>query len=331
MDTGESSEPKTTAASTAHVEKAGVPWKIRLEYQSSLTKTMNKPRPRHVVLVSVLVDSALFVAAAFAANYLINKGMKAYTLGAFALFIAYIGFRWFVLRPDWYRVNIFERLSDHIADSAEAYGVTDFYNMQIAADQNRRNIDTQQAISTANSMFLCANSGASYLNAAIARHRSYIIERLKAGCVFQVLLLDPLSHEKRLRDEVNVQGERADSKLSLGDIIRLCNDYLLLEVRFIDRGMTCSLFFANDVLFFDPYHLAYRDGRIENRFLCLRMVRVQPPGGVSYFDLFRSHRDVLWPRGVPIQEWLTRNRQRLERELNIRDLPELRSRPASTK
>lgn len=265
----------------------------------------------------------LFVAAAFAANYLISKGLKAYALGALALFVAYMGFRWFMLRDTWYRVKIFERLSDHIADSAVAYGVADFYNMQLAADQNCRNTDTQHAISTANSMFLCANSGASYLNAALARHRPFVVERLKAGCIFQVLLLDPLSHEKRLRDEVNVQGEQADSKLSLGDIIRLCNEHLRLEVRFIDRGMTCSLFFANDVLFFDPYHLAYRDGRIENRFLCLQMVRVNPPSGVSYFDLFRSHWDVLWPRGIPIQEWLARNRERLDRELNIRDLPEL--------
>ena len=149
------------------------------------------------------------------------------------------------------------------------------------------------------------------------------MDRLRAGCVFQALLLDPLSHEKRLRDEVNVQGEQADSKLSLGDIIRLCNDYVRLDVRFIDRGMTCSLFFANDILFFDPYHLAYRDGRIENRFLCLRMVRVNPPAGISYFDLFRSHWDVLWQRGVPIREWLGRNRERLEGELHIRELPEL--------
>lgn len=285
---------------------------------------MKNVRPRHVLFASLVAESLLFVTAAFAANYLIAKGAKIYALAALALFIAYLGFRWFMLRSDWYRVKVFETLSDHIADSAEAYGVTDFYNMQIAADQNRRNTDTQLAISTANSMFLCANSGASYLNAALARHRPYVVDRLRAGCVFQVLLLDPLSHEKRLRDEVNVQGEQADSKLSLGDIIRLCNDYVRLDVRFIDRGMTCSLFFANDVLFFDPYHLAYRDGRIENRFLCLRMVRVNPPAGMSYFDLFRSHWDVLWQRGVPIQDWLRRNRERLERELNIRELPELR-------
>src|SRR5262245_33645979 len=113
---------------------------------------MKKPRPRHVVFVSLFVDSLLFVIAAFAANYMISKGLKAYILSALGLFIGYMWFRWFMLRDDWYRVKTFARLSDRIADSAEAYGITDFYNMQIAADQNRRNIDTQQAISTANSM-----------------------------------------------------------------------------------------------------------------------------------------------------------------------------------
>jgi len=287
---------------------------------------MKKPRPRHVLLVSVFADSILFVAAAFSANYLINKGLKIYGLGALIFWIAYIAFRLFMLRPDLYRVKIFETLSDHITESAEAYGVTDFYNMQLSNDQNRRNTDTQAAISTAYSMRLCANSGASYLNAALARHRPYVVEKLKAGCTFQVLLLDPLSHEKRLRDEINVQGEPTDSKLSLGDIIRLSNGSLQLDVRFIDRGMTCSLFFANDVLFFDPYHVAYRDGRIENRFLCLRMVRTTPTAGVSYFDLFQSHWDQLWSHGVPLQEWLTQNRTRLAQELNIRDIPELNQR-----
>lgn len=123
---------------------------------------MKNVRPRHVLFASLLAESLLFVTAAFAGNYLIAKAAKIYALAALALFIAYVGFRWFMLRADWYRVKVFETLSDHIADSAAAYGITDLYNMQIAADQNRRNTDTQLAVSTANSMFLCANPGASY-------------------------------------------------------------------------------------------------------------------------------------------------------------------------
>lgn len=285
---------------------------------------MNKPRPRHIVFITLAAEAILFVAAAFLANYLISKGLRTYAVSALALLIGHVLFRWFMMREERYRLKIFETLSDNIADSAESYGIRHFYNMQIAADQNQRNIDTQLAISTANSMFLCANSGASYLNAALTRHRSHVIQRLKAGCPFQVLLLDPLSGEKRLRDQLNVEGEPTDSKLSLGDVIRLCNEYPRLDVRFIDRGMTCSLFFADDVLFFDPYHLSVVDGRIENRFLCLKMVRANVPMGLSYFELFQIHRDILWERGTPIEEWLPEQRDRLEAELNIRELPELR-------
>ncbi|MGB9071028.1 MAG: hypothetical protein WCC22_00020 [Terriglobales bacterium] len=286
---------------------------------------MRKPRPRHIFYATIFVESVLFVLGAFLANYLISAHkLRTYATIAAVLFILYFAYRLFVLRDDWYRIKTFETLSDNVARSAESYGVRRFYNMQIPADQDQRNADTQIAIAKANSMFLCANSGASYLNAAVVRHRPLVVEKLKAGCGFQVLLLDPLSGEKRLRDAVNVAGELTDSKLSLGDIIRLCNEFARLDVRFIDRGMTCSLFFADDVLFFDPYHLAFRDGRVENRFLCLQMFRMQAPAGLSYFDLFRIHRDVLWERGTQIEEWLPANRARLEAELNIRELPQLR-------
>lgn len=286
---------------------------------------MRKPRQLHVIYAGILAESLLFVLGVFLANYLISRHtLKIYAISAVILFAAYFAFKSFVLRDEWYRVKMFETLSDNVARSAQSYGIFRFYNMQIAADQNQRNIDTQMAIANSNSMFLSANSGASYLNAAVVRHRPHIIERLKKGCPFQVLLLDPLSDEKRLRDEVNVAGELMDSKLSLGDIIRLCNEYARLDVRFIDRGMTCSLFFADGTLFFDPYHLAFRDGRIENRFLCLQINRAAVPSGLSYFDLFQIHRDVLWERGKPIEEWLPENRRRLEAELNVRELPELR-------
>lgn len=285
---------------------------------------MYKPKQRHVFGAGLVAESLLFVAGAFLANYLIsNHSLKAYFMSALALGVAYLLVRLFLLRDDWYRIKAFETLSDNMAESAELYGICRLYNMQISADQDERNADTQMAIAAANSMFLCANSGASYLNRGLARHRPHVEEKLKAGTPFQVLLLDPLSQEKRLRDEVNVAGELTDSKLSLGDIIRLCNEYPFLDVRFIDHGMTCSLFFADGILFFDPYHLAVRDGHIENRFFCLQLHRAKVPSGISYFDLFQTHREQLWKRATPIEDWLPAKRARLESELNISALPEL--------
>jgi hypothetical protein len=286
---------------------------------------MRKPKQKHVLYATIFVESLLFVLGAFLANYLISKqNLGTYAISAIVLLFVYFVFKLFLLRDDRYRIKIFETLSDNIARSAQSYGIRRLYNMQIPADQDQRNSDTHVSIGHAKSLFLCANSGASYLNAAVVRHRPHILERLKAGYGFQVLLLDPLSEEKRLRDDVNVAGELTDSKLALGDIIRLCNEYPRLDVRFISHGMTCSLFFADDVLFFDPYHLAFHDGRIENRFLCLQIDRAVVPNGLSYFDLFQSHRDVLWERGKRIEEWLPTNRARLETELNIRELPLLK-------
>jgi hypothetical protein len=285
---------------------------------------MNKPRPRHVFYLYVIVESVFFLIAAFAANYLITGNRNLYVIVAAIVTLCYGAWRVFQLRDDRYRIKVFETLSDALARSAEAYGVTSIYNMQIGDEQNQRNSDTQAAIRNAHSMFLCANSGASYLSAAAARHRPHIIDKLKSGHTFQVLLLDPLSAEKRLRNDLNVQGELTDSKLPLGDVIRMCNEYPRLDVRFIEHGMTCSLFFADDDLFYDPYHLAVRDGRIENRLFCLRFERRNVVAGLSYFDLFQRHRDALWERAERIEEWLPAKRSRIEQELNIRNLPVLR-------
>lgn len=289
---------------------------------------MPRPRQRHIYFAGLALDSALFALGAFLANFLFARNdALIYTMGGVLLFVGNFILKSLLFRKEWYRIKMFESLSDEVARGATAYGISRLYNMQDATEQDLRNKDTRKAISDAHSLFLCANSGASYLNAAVSRHRPSIIQRLKAGIGLQVLLLDPLSPEKRLRDQVNVAGERTDSKLSLGDIIRLCNEFPRIEVRFVQSGMTCSLFFADDILFFDPYHLSRNDGRIENRFLCLRVGRVAVASGLSYFELFQAHRDVLWQRGTPIEQWLSANRDALESRLGIAELPEYR--PAS--
>ena len=222
-------------------------------------------------------------------------------------------------------LNLLKSSSDvsNLARSAELYGISALYNMQLPADQDRRNSDTQSVIMNARAMFLCANSGASYLAAGVQRHYPRIVDRLKSGVPFRALLLDPLSEEKKLRNEINAAGEANDSKLPIGDIIRLCNQFGALDVRFVGHGMTCSLFIADDVLFFDPYHVGTQNGRIENRFLCLKIARTTVPSGKSYFDLFQNHIDALWRRGDPIEKWLPSNQERLSAQLGIGKLPAL--------
>jgi hypothetical protein len=278
--------------------------------------------------MSLIADVVFFGIAAFLGNYLYGiaaarQDMTVYGIVGAATLIAYLVWRILQLREDRYRIRAFETLSDNLARSAEAYGIRCVYNMQLPSDQDRRNADTQSVIANARAMFLCANSGASYLSAGVQRHYPRIVEQLRSGTLFRVLLLDPLSDEKQLRNEINAVGEANDSKLPLGDIIRLCNQFSTLDVRFVGRGMTCSVFIADDALFFDPYHVAAQNGRIENRFLCLKIARSDVPSGKSYFDLFHSHIEALWRRGTPIDKWLHANHDQLNEQLGIGKLPVL--------
>lgn len=206
-----------------------------------------------------------------------------------------------------------ERLSDAMADAAQAYGVEAIYNMQRRTDQDQRNRDTQAAIRSAHVLRLAANSGASYLAVGVNRHWADVREALERGVSFRVILLDPVDGpERALRNRENAAGERDDGKLPLGDIIHASNRYPQLEVRFAKAGMTCTVFLANEVAFFDPNHLAIEGDRISNLFLCLRARRVQPPQGLAHYDLLSRHFETLWRSSTPLREWLETNGGRVE-------------------
>ncbi len=54
--------------------------------------------------------------------------------------------------------------ASRMSDFADESGVVDYFNMQSSSGQKRRNDITQQEIAKAQNMWLCANSGASYLD-----------------------------------------------------------------------------------------------------------------------------------------------------------------------
>lgn len=272
------------------------------------------------------VDVFVFLTGAFGATWLssfVNTSWWAYLLIATVVTGLYAFVRWSLLTPQRVALLAHSTLSDALADSAVAYGVTDLYNMQKSEDQNRRNSDTVVTISKAQTMSLAANSGASYLSVGLQRHWPAVRLRLSERVPFKVILLDPFCAERALRNTVNAAGEREDSKLPLGDIIRASNDFPHLEVRFAESGMTCSVFITQDELYFDPYHLAEDGGRISNRFMCLRMSRTDVPQGISNYEMMSRHFDTLWEASMPLPDWLNRNKDK------IGSLPELRARKRS--
>ena len=197
-----------------------------------------------------------------------------------------------------------EDMASEIAGSAVAYGVERYFNMQDPKDQSTRNAITQDDIRKANSLWLCANSGASYIDPAVYRHWSAVESRLKEGVEFRIVLLDPFSEEKKFRNMINVGGEQLDSKLNLANLIKLYNQYQNLEIGFVKNGMHATVFATDQCLYFDPYQVGVVGERIENRSFSLRIIQKQPSEGVGLYRLYKAHFDTLWRSSTEFSDWL---------------------------
>lgn len=255
-------------------------------------------------------DGLAFMAAAFAGNLLVSYlevELALYVVIAFVATCIYLVSKWFILNPERLALLAHKSLADTLTDSAQAYGIVDIYNMQLRKDQDRRNSDTQETIDSAKVMRLAANSGASYLSVGLNRHWLNVRNRLAERTPFKVVLLDPFSAERQLRNTINAAGEPEDSKLPLGDIIRACNEFPELDIRLASEGMTCTIFITDNEAYFDPYHLGAEGGRISNLFICLRVAKMIPAQGLSNYEMLSRHFDALWAASKPLNRWLEEN------------------------
>lgn len=197
-----------------------------------------------------------------------------------------------------------EDFASKIALAAGAYGVREYFNMQSAKDQALRNERTQEEIQRAQHLWLCANSGASFLDPAIYRHWQFVEQRLKAGTEFRVVLLDPYSGEKAFRNRINVSGEQLDSKVNIANLIKLHNAYPGLEIRFARYGMHATVFATESCVFFDPYQVGIVGDRIENRSFALYIEPTEPTEGVGLYRLLKSHFETLWRSSTAFSDWV---------------------------
>jgi hypothetical protein len=226
-------------------------------------------------------------------------------------------------RPALMEILVREDLAAKIAASAIPQGVVDYFDMQKSAEQDRRNRATRNEVAAATAMWLCANSGASYLDPGVYRHWPAVEKRLKEGVEFRVVLLDPFSAEKGFRNKLNVDGERFDSKLNVPGLIKLYNTYPALEVRFVRYGMHATVFATAESMFIDPYHVGVVDNRIESRSICLQVKPATPAEGVGLYRLFKGHLDTLWRSGASFEEWIEESKKQ---ELLPADMPALKPR-----
>lgn len=271
----------------------------------------------HVHWALVILEVILFIAAIVTTYLSQVNNWVSYIVLSVAMTIGFIIVKIFEAMPSARDLLVREDMASKMAISAEAYGVHEYFNMQNAKDQELRNKTTQRDIESSESLWLCANSGASFLDPSIYRHWKFVEKRLKDGIEFRVVLLDPYSKEKGFRNQLNVNGEQFDSKINIPNLIKLSNTFPSLQIRFAQFGMHSTVFATEKSLFFDPYHVGLIDDRIDNRSFCLRIVPTTPNEGVGLYRLFKSHFDTLWRTSTSFEDWIEQNHSRLPSSLPL--------------
>lgn len=268
-----------------------------------------------------LLEVCVFAAGIVATYLSENSSWRGFAVISALAFVAFFIIKVLEAWPGARRLLVREDLAARIAKAALPYGLTGYFNMQRADEQAARNQIAQRDIEAASTMWLCANSGASYLEPGLYRHWSAIEKKLRDNVEFRVVLLDPYSAEKGFRNQINVDGESFDSKINLASLIKLQNAHPTLEIRFVRYGMHATVFATDSALTFDPYHVGIVNDRIENRSFCLRFESSRPDEGVGLYRLFKSHFDTLWRAGTTFEQWLADSGDRLPD-----NLPKLKSR-----
>ena len=267
--------------------------------------------------IYVVVEIALFIAASLCAYLSQVSAWTDFTAVSVAAAILFALVKITEAVPTLRELMVREDFASKIALSAGTYGVREYFNMQSAKDQALRNEMTQKEIQRAQHLWLCANSGASFLDPAIYRHWQFVERQLNAGTEFRIVLLDPYSGEKAFRNQINVSGEQLDSKVNVANLIKLHNTYPGLEIRFAKHGMHATVFATENCVFFDPYQVGVVGDRIENRSFALRIEPTQPAEGVGLYRLLKSHFETLWRTSTAFSEWIEEAKDKLPAGLPI--------------
>lgn len=181
-----------------------------------------------------------------------------------------------------------------LAYKFDASGIQDFYNMQDPKEQFNRNEITREIIQQGHVFSLLGLTAASYIDPGIHRHWDFLKAKLDDGVPFRLLLVDPYSEEKKVRDKLNNIFTVPDPKFRLDLVSNLTQRYPNVSVRFTPFNPYCSVFFSEEEMIYDPYHLGKVEDRIENHFLAFRLKKQVTKPKFSPFNILKQHFEFLW-------------------------------------
>jgi len=275
---------------------------------------------KRLIKFKLLVEGAVFAVQISALTVLsaLHKwktfGIVAFLVSLIFILIKYADSTQF---RDWLNIQLRKDLK--FAERFGEFGIAEIYNMQVREESNQRNADTIPIIEKGYNFGLSGSTGASYIDPAAHRHWDALKKRLDEGCSFRLLLTDPFCPSKKMRNDLNNVIGNLDPKLNLF-AVQHCNDaYSNFEVRFTPETY-CSVFFSEEEMIYDPYHLGQVNDRLENYFFTLRLNNVKPVAGTNYYLQLRRHFDYLWHRAEAFEDFVIRNKSSLKGRVNINEL-----------
>ncbi|MGE7121752.1 hypothetical protein ACQKIC_16160 [Peribacillus sp. NPDC046944] len=252
----------------------------------------NQEKASKFYLTNTTLEIILFTLAALVLNIFLGNDMfKSAVATAIIAIILEIILKVKGINPLLKKAKKVETLYENL----EKNGVNNIYFMYDRNSKKERNENTQIAISEASYMYLLAETGRSYIDASTDRHWKEVKTQLDKSTSFKVLLIHPECENKIVRNNLN-NSTGVDRKLNFEDLKVLVSKYETLEIRFTDQVYN-TLFFTNDYMIYDPYHLGKTSERLENNF-----VAIEFDSASSNYKTMKSHFDYCWNNSKSIED-----------------------------
>ncbi|MEJ5105088.1 hypothetical protein [Chryseobacterium sp. MYb328] len=253
---------------------------------------MNSNKPSFFYKFNLIIEIILFTVSVVLLNIFLAKqwwwtvAISAIIIIVFEIFLKVQGYN-FILK------TAKKRESQSI--EVENQGITALYFMKDSTSKNLRNERIASAIDNSNELFLLAETGKSYIDITTDRHWKNIKKKIDEGKKFKILLINPLSPNKALRNNLNNVKNDHDRKFDFERIQDL-SEHDHVDIRFTNE-VYCTLFFTEKYMIYDPYHLGKIGDRIENNFIALEFKSQN-----DNFNILKNHFSNCWENSISLNE-----------------------------
>lgn len=268
-------------------------------------------------LFSVSLDILLFALSVALLTYLAQTSQwLIFTIASLATILLYAILQYSKAKPILDRLDSLHAQQHLWVQKTQEVGIVSIFNMQDSEQQLERNRATAEMIKRGNVFNLLALSATSYIDPGTKRHWDILRPRIERGAPFRILLMNPFCHEKHVRDELNYGSIPFDPRFRFDLLYDLYNRYTNADIKITSLNIYCTLFFTEEEMIYDPYHLGKIGDRLENNFFAFRFKNISTTsshiGSHDYYDILKKHFEYLWLTAEGFEGFLQNHKNEIQ-------------------